>query len=100
MEEGEHGALVLLKPEQEVLSLGVFRAAAAPWPGRSKDRVFREALAQDGHVFGGPGGELDGGERASAFFLGLDGAVHSDEQAEHGFGPRLALNLEEEDELA
>lgn len=100
LKEGEHGQLVLVKPEQEVLGLGVFWSSPAFWTGRGKDGIFLEALAEEVLELGGPGGELNGDERAVAFFLGEDSAVHPAKQKEHGFGPDLPLDLGEEDELA
>lgn len=66
---------------------------------RGEDGIFGEALAEDGLIFFGPGLDLNSGGGSVAFFLGKGGAVHSQEQAKHGLGPHLVLNLEEKDEL-
>ena len=99
MKEGKHGALMLLKSEQEILSLCVL-APSRPGPWRQMGQgVFGEARVQGSPILSEPSGLLGQGHGSGPDPVSSNGAVHSDEQVQHGLGPLLAQDLVKEGEL-
>jgi len=100
VQEGQHGALMLVEPAQEVVRFAVFGATAPPRPRRpGRVWIFDEACAQDGLIFSDPGASLRRGGRACAIVARGDGAVHAQEQIPHAWGPLLMQDLVEKREF-
>lgn len=83
------------EPGQEILCPGMTGSTAAGQCGKRDVGIGRLSLAKKGAVFVGPGGPLNGAEGPGTVALGLDGAVHAQEEAFDAPRPGLMLNLVE-----